>query len=176
MLDKKDKEIRICTIIGAGVNLDGDFTAPESVRIDGCVDGNVTVAGTLIVGANGVINGNVTAEAAIIGGDILGNLEVAKKTELIATAKVLGDITTSVIVIDEAAIFQGKCNMNQSVQDRKAKAKAAKAVKDSKKSAKAALAEALREVKEAEDKELQENGAAEEPGIVSVTGGAAAKS
>lgn len=173
MLDKKDKEIRICTIIGAGVNLGGDFTAPESVRIDGCVDGNVTVAGTLIVGANGVINGNVTAESAIIGGDILGNLEVAKKTELIATAKVLGDITTSVIVIDENAIFQGKCNMNQSVQDRKARAKAAK---DSKKSAKVALAEALREVKEAEDKELQENGAAEEPGIVSVAGGAAAKS
>ncbi|MCM1113393.1 MAG: polymer-forming cytoskeletal protein [Muribaculum sp.] len=173
MLDKKDKEIRISTIIGEGVSVEGDFTAPGSVRIDGCVDGNVTVGGTLIVGAGGEINGNISAESAMIGGDILGNLEVAKKTELTQTAKVLGDITTAVIVIDENAVFQGKCNMNQSVSDRKAKAKAAKAAKESKKSAKAALAEALREVKEAEDRELQENG---EPSVISVGGGAEAKS
>ncbi|MDE7269266.1 MAG: polymer-forming cytoskeletal protein, partial [Acetatifactor sp.] len=105
--------------------------------------------------------GNVTAESAVIGGGILGNVEVTDKIELTNTAKVLGDITTSVIVIDESAIFQGKCNMHQSVPDRQAKNKSAKAMKESKKSAKAALAEALKELQEAENKELQERSAAQ---------------
>lgn len=161
MLDKKNTEVKLIALIGNGVNLDGDFTAQGSARIDGCVDGNVTVGGTLVVGATGAINGNVTAESAVIGGGILGNVEVTGRIELTNTAKVLGDITTSVIVIDESAIFQGKCNMHQSVPDRQAKSKSAKAMKESKKSAKAALAEALKELQEAENKELQERSAAQ---------------
>ncbi len=159
MLDKKNTEVKLTALIGNGVSLDGDFTAQGSARIDGCVDGNVTVGGTLIVGATGAINGNVTAAAAVVGGGILGNLEITDRIELTGTAKVLGDITTSVIVIDENAIFQGRCNMHQTVPDRQAKSKSARAVKESKKSAKAALAEALKELQEAENKELQERSA-----------------
>lgn len=159
MLDKKNTEVKLTALIGNGVSLDGDFTAQGSARIDGCVDGNVTVGGTLIVGATGAINGNVTAAAAVIGGGVLGNVEITDRIELTGTAKVLGDITTSVIVIDENAIFQGRCNMHQTVPDRQAKTKSARAVKESKKSAKAALAEALKELQEAENKEQQERSA-----------------
>lgn len=160
---KKETEVKISTLIGSGARMDGDFTASGSARIDGCVDGNVTVEGLLIVGACGAISGNVTADAVLIGGEVLGNVEAAKKTELTGTAKVLGDITTAVIVIDEHAVFQGKCNMNQPVPDRKLKAKATKAAKASKRSAKAALVEALREVQEAEDREHQEDQAVSAP-------------
>lgn len=157
MLGKKDTEIRISTLIGCGARLDGDFSTPGSARIDGCVDGNVTVDGTLIVGTTGAVSGNVTAEAVIIGGEVLGDVETVRKAELTGTARVLGDITTAVLVIDENAIFQGKCNMNQPVPDKRAKAKTSKAVKASKKSAKVALAEALREVQEAENRESRES-------------------
>lgn len=161
MLGKKDAEIKISTLIGCGARIEGDFSIPGSARIDGCVEGNVTVDGTLIVGATGAVSGNVTAEAVIIGGEVLGDVEASQKAELTGTAKVLGDITTAVIVIDENAVFQGKCNMNQPVPDKKTKAKTARAVKASKKSAKAALAEALREVQEAEARESQETVAQE---------------
>lgn len=161
-MSRKDTEIRITTMIGDGVELDGDFSAPGSVRIDGKVNGNVFVAGTLIVGSTGVITGDVTADTVVMGGEIVGNVEAAKRAELTGTAKLLGDITTSVIVIDENAVFQGKCNMNQTVPDRKVKARNAKAVKESRKSAKAALAEALREVQEAENRERQESGTEQE--------------
>ena len=62
----------------------------------------------------------------------------------------LGDITTSVIVIDEHAVFQGKCDMNQDTGAKKSKAGVTKAVRAGRKSAKAALAEALKEVQEEE--------------------------
>lgn len=154
MMEKKDTEIKITSLIGNGVKLEGDFSAPGSVRIDGEINGNVTVEGALIVGVTGVINGDVTAKSVLVGGGILGDIRVSDKTELTGTSKVLGNIETTVIVIDENAIFQGSCNMNQAVPDKKAKVMAIKAVKESRKSAKEALEEALKEARETENKEL----------------------
>ena len=153
MMGKKNTEVKINTLIGMNCELSGDFTSQGSARIDGKVDGNVSVAGSLILGAGSIINGNITAESVLIGGEVTGNVAAPEKAELTATAKVLGDITTKIIVIDEHAVFQGKCDMNQAVPERKSKA--AKAVRAGRKSAKAAIAEALKEVEEQENREAQ---------------------
>lgn len=148
MLGKNEKQVKISTLIGSSAELEGDFTVKGSARIDGKVNGNVSVTETLIVGTSGNINGNVSAKAVVVGGEILGNVEAPEKAELTATARVIGDITTAVIVIDENAVFQGRCDMNQAVPDRKAKSRAVKASRVGKKSAKAAIEEALKEVEE----------------------------
>lgn len=148
----KNKDARINTIIGKGSECNGDFTAEGSVRIDGVINGDVTVSGTLIVGTTGAINGDVNATAAVVGGEIYGNVTITEKTELTSTARVIGNITTLLIVIDEKAIFQGNCNMNQDVNGKRPRP-SSKAVRAGKKSAKEALAEALKEVEEANRKE-----------------------
>lgn len=153
---KKNKELIITTLIGKDAECNGDFSAKGSARIDGCVNGNVTVTGTLIVGVTGSINGDVSAQSAIIGGEVIGNVTAAEKTELTQTARVIGDITTMVIVIDEKAVFQGGCNMNQETTGKRPKP-AARAVRAGRRSAKEAIAEALKEVEEA-----SREGAAEE--------------
>ena len=159
MLKNKEKQVQISILIGKGAEIAGDFSAQGSARIDGKVNGDVTVTGTLIVGSKGSISGNVTAKSVVIGGEVLGDVMAPEKTELTATAKVLGDITTSIIVIDENAVFQGKCDMNQAMPDKKAKNRVAKATRAGKKTAKAAIAEALKEVEEAASRE-------EEPEVV----------
>lgn len=153
-MNNKEKQVKISTLIGKGSELTGDFSVKGSARIDGKVSGNVTVAGTLIVGATGSISGNVSADSIVVGGEVLGDIAAPEKTELTATARVLGDISTKVIVIDENAVFQGKCDMNQTAPDKKAKVKvAAKAARAGRKSAKAAIAEALKEVEEEASRE-----------------------
>lgn len=154
----RKNDIKIATLLGQGSEYTGDINAQGSIRVDAKVTGNITTTGTLIVGATGTIDGNVEAEAVLIGGEVFGNIIANQKAELTSTAKVLGDITTQVIVIDEKAIFQGKCDMNQEMPERKGKV-SAKAVRAGKKSAKAALAEALKEVEEANN---EENKAVEE--------------
>lgn len=144
------KEIRITTIIGKDAEANGDFSSGGSVRIDGTINGDVIVAETIILGATGVINGDIEAKVAIIGGEIIGSINAPEKTELTSTAKVLGDITTKTIVIDENAIFQGSCNMNQENPGKRTKP-SAKAVRAGKKSAKEAIEEALKEVENGED-------------------------
>ncbi|MBE5884519.1 MAG: polymer-forming cytoskeletal protein [Lachnospiraceae bacterium] len=152
MMGKKSTEVKISTLIGKGCELHGDFNAKGSARIDGTVEGNVTVTGSLLVGAGGSINGNVSAVSAVIGGTVIGDVVAPEKLEMTATAKILGDIATKVIVIDENAVFQGKIDMNQTTPNRKGKAGTSKAVRTGKKTAKAAIAEALKEVEELENR------------------------
>ena len=153
MLGKKNADTKMSTLIGAGAELTGDFTLDGSARIDGKIGGNVT--GNLILGAGSIVTGDVQAASVLIGGEVTGNITAPEKAELTASAKVLGDIATKVIVIDEHAVFQGKIDMNQTVPDRKGKARTAKAVRAGRKSAKAAIAEALKEVEEEEKRENQ---------------------
>lgn len=141
MLGKKDAEIKITTLVGSDAELKGDFTSGGSVRVDGKITGNVTVEKTLILGVTGSITGDVKAENVMIGGEILGDITVSNKTELMETAKVVGDISTNLIVIDENAIFQGGCNMNRDIPDKRKGD--AKAVRENRKSADAAMEAAL---------------------------------
>lgn len=140
----KNKETQITTIIGMNAECQGDFSAEGSIRVDGTINGNVSVADTIIVGASGIIIGDVTSKKIVIGGEINGNLDVPEKVELTSTARVIGDITTNSLVIDENAIFQGNINMNQEgARKSRPNGKTMRAVK---KSAKLAVEEALREV------------------------------
>ena len=151
MNNKKDT-ITITTILGRGTGISGDFEVDGSARIDGEINGDVKVNGTLIIGAEGRVLGDIEAYDAIIGGEVNGNVTAENKTELIATAKLLGDLVTKVLVIDENAVFQGKCNMNQDVTQKKNR-KTARILRTEKKSARDALQEALREVAEENQKE-----------------------
>lgn len=147
----KSKEIQITTIVGSGAVCNGDFSAKSSVRIDGVINGNVTVTGALIIGATGRIMGDVKAQSVTVGGEINGNVVAPERVELTETARVIGDVCTGIIVIDEKAIFQGMCDMNQEVPAKKNRP-ATSAVRAGRKSAKAAIAEALKEVEAAEKK------------------------
>lgn len=144
---KANKELEITTIIGRGAKCGGDFSAKGSARIDGRIDGDVTVEGTLTVGASGRIEGNVKARSAAVGGEIIGDVNVADKVELTATARVIGNITTSLIVIDEKAIFQGACNMQQDAAAKRPHVPS-KALKADSREARATVSEALKEVQE----------------------------
>lgn len=142
----KKTETKISTIIGKGAVIDGDFSAAGSVRMDGVVEGNVKVTGQLLVGATGKIHGNIDAQAVVIGGEVSGNVKAPERAELTSTARVIGDIKTGVIVIDEKAVFQGKCDMNQ--EEAKPKKRPVRESRAGKKSAKDALKEALKEMEE----------------------------
>ncbi|MCR5671055.1 MAG: polymer-forming cytoskeletal protein [Butyrivibrio sp.] len=103
---------QVGTIIGPGAFLDGPLTTKDSTRIDGTVKGNVTISGALIVGQEGRVIGTVSALNVYAAGSIEGNVAVPQgKVEISDTGRIIGDITCKGIIIDENAVFQGKCEM-----------------------------------------------------------------
>ena len=140
----RKNETQISTIIGMNAECDGDFKAEGTIRVDGTVNGNVTVTDAVIVGASGCINGDINAKKVIIGGEVYGNLNVPEKVELTSTARVIGDITTNGLVIDEQAIFQGRCDMNQDASKRPKPNR--RELKEMQKEAKSAVADTLKNI------------------------------
>ena len=66
----------------------------------------------MILGEKAVVNGDIEAEAAMIGGTVNGSIKAKGKVQLMDTAKVMGDITTEVLVVDEKAVFNGRSTMS----------------------------------------------------------------
>ena len=115
-----DNARHINTIIGEGVQIEGEITIPGSVRVDGVIKGGFFARGHLTVGAKGEIEApTVKCESAHIAGKIVGNLIAPQRVHLTSTAKVFGDITTQILVIEEGALFNGRSQMNVDKKEEK---------------------------------------------------------
>ncbi len=154
----KNQKLNITTLIGKGAVMEGDFAAPGCVRIDGRINGNVNVEGTVVIGTCGEIRGNVKCSGLIVGGDIEGNIIAPERAELSSTARVIGDIHTGNIIIDEKAIFQGKCVMNEDGVPKREKDNFSKKMKEKKdrKLAESEVRDALENAKENEPEPVEE--------------------
>lgn len=116
MLGKKANEhvnAKINSIIGPDMVLEGNISAKEAVRVEGTIKGNVSSEGAVIVSATGKITGNVRGSNIMIGGTIEGDMTSGGRIEVAATGRVNGNIKTKSLIIDENAVFQGQCTMNQ---------------------------------------------------------------
>lgn len=102
---------RIETLVGVGSTINGDIVANNSLLVNGVVTGNVTTDSTIRVGTTGIIRGDVKAKSAIIGGVIEGDLDTKENTILGPQSRLLGDLRTSKLKIEEGATFEGRCIM-----------------------------------------------------------------
>ncbi len=106
----------VSTIIGADTIIGGSVTTENSIRIDGSIVGGITSKGTVILSPTGKVNGNIVAEFLVVAGTIEGDMWVRERAEFENTANVTGDITTTRLIIDEDAKFQGMSIMAKEVE------------------------------------------------------------
>ena len=99
------------TFIGPGSVLHGKLSIKNSVRVDGRIEGEISSTGTLTVGPDGEVDGDIYAAHAIVGGKVRGSITAAKSIILEAQSVFIGDLTTAKLSIAEGAMFEGKCTM-----------------------------------------------------------------
>jgi cytoskeletal protein CcmA (bactofilin family) len=102
------------TIIGKDSVIEGTVEVQGGLRIDGVVRGRISATETVTVGDSGRIEAELTAAIAVIGGKVTGNVFAKEKIELQSKAAVEGDITTQNLIVQEGAVFHGKCTMKNS--------------------------------------------------------------
>jgi cytoskeletal protein CcmA (bactofilin family) len=99
------------TIIGPSVKVEGNFKGEGNVYVEGVVQGTLKTNHNLKVGPQARIKAEVEAENLILAGEIRGNVIVKGKTELAPTAKIIGNLETKLLSVEEGAIINGKCIM-----------------------------------------------------------------
>lgn len=99
------------TFIGNGVVLTGDIKSNADIRIDGTVKGSVQCSARVLVGAEGVVEGNIDCKQADVMGNIKGNIKAQEILSLRGTANLTGDIFAMKLQVEPTANFNGRCNM-----------------------------------------------------------------
>jgi len=100
--------------ITTGTSITGDIISNGDIRIDGILKGNLNTKGKVVVGNEGVINGEIECKNADISGKVEGKVKVSELLSLSKSAKITGEITTNRLAIEPGAIFSGTCNMSSS--------------------------------------------------------------
>ena len=98
-------------LITGGTVFEGKLRTPGSIRIDGKVVGEITATQNVSLGSAGDIDGNVSARNVTIGGKLKGTIVAQEKLVFESKAVVRGDIKAAKLVVDEGAVFDGKCVM-----------------------------------------------------------------
>jgi cytoskeletal protein CcmA (bactofilin family) len=118
--ERGNSEIRgseLNTIIGKGTRIKGNLNVQNSLRIDGSVVGDVQSTDTVIVGKDGEVQGQVKGKNVLLAGKVQGNIVASDRIYLESKAIIQGDIRAARLVVDEGALFDGKCNMGEAKQD-----------------------------------------------------------
>lgn len=99
------------SIIAAGTTLKGDISSNGDIRIDGTLQGNIQSTAKVVIGANGVVEGDISGQQADIMGRINGTIKVKELLQLKGGSNVTGNIYAAKLQIETNANFNGQCYM-----------------------------------------------------------------
>lgn len=100
--------------LGKNVTIKGQIFAREDLTIDGEVEGTVECQEhRLTIGPNARVQAGLKAREIIIHGSIQGNVDATDKIDIKKEAKLVGDIKTSRIVIEDGAYFKGSIDISK---------------------------------------------------------------
>ena len=98
--------------IGKAVKIVGQIFSKEDLYVDGDVEGTVeAMEHKLTIGPNGTVHAGVKAREVAVLGTIQGNVEATDKIEIRKDAKLVGDIRTARIIIEDGAYFKGSIDI-----------------------------------------------------------------
>ena len=98
--------------IGKAVKIVGQIYSKEELYVDGDLEGTLeALEHKLTIGPNGTVHASVKAREVVVLGTIQGNVEAAEKIEIRKDAKLVGDIRTARIIIEDGAYFKGSIDI-----------------------------------------------------------------
>ena len=97
--------------LGKGTRIVGKLNFEGSVRIEGHIEGEITAEDTLTIGEGAVVKAKINGSSVVVHGQVTGDIAARNRLELRAPSKVVGNISTPNLVINEGAVFEGQCAM-----------------------------------------------------------------
>jgi cytoskeletal protein CcmA (bactofilin family) len=99
-------------VIGKSVIVKGQIFSREDLTVDGEVEGSIELQeNRLTIGPHGKLRAGVKAREIVILGTVNGNVEAGDKIDIRKDAKLVGDLKTSRIVIEDGAYFKGSIDI-----------------------------------------------------------------
>ena len=99
-------------VLNSDVELKGTLKFTGEMTFDGKLDGDISSDGTLQLGDNAVIKGNLNVNSVVLRGKINGNVTAKEKVDIKSKTELFGDVRAPKLVIEEGVTFVGKTEVN----------------------------------------------------------------
>jgi cytoskeletal protein CcmA (bactofilin family) len=101
------------SLIGTGTTITGDIESSGDIRIDGVLKGNIRGGARILIGKDGVVEGDIEGLSADIMGKVQGRIVVKELLNLRGSAFIKGDIRAGKLQIEPTVVFNGQCQMGE---------------------------------------------------------------
>jgi cytoskeletal protein CcmA (bactofilin family) len=108
-----DAQGTVSSILGENCRFNGNVEAKGTLRIDGVLDGKIEASDTVIVGKGGTVKGEIHAAHAVVSGTVEGNIFAKRKVELESGSRLIGDVESVSLVIEDGVFFEGSSKMKK---------------------------------------------------------------
>jgi len=106
---------RVTSVLGPGINWQGNLRGSGGVRIEGTFEGEIAVRGLVVVGETGRVTcETLKANTVVVAGSVKGNV-IAEKLEIRSTGRVWGDVTVVSFATEDGAFLRGQICMEERV-------------------------------------------------------------
>ena len=103
----RDHSASAATLINEGCKISGLVTGTGNFLVNGEIDGDCDVAGTITLARNGLWKGTIKATDVIVAGHVEGDIVAAGKVEITDTARISGTVSGEAIAVAEGAVVEG---------------------------------------------------------------------
>ncbi len=95
-----------------GSYIEGALHFEDTFRLDGRLKGRVVSRGDLVVGEHGDVDAEIEVGRIFVSGTVRGSVVAQHRVEIAAGGRVLADLETPSLVVEDGAVLQGQCNMS----------------------------------------------------------------
>jgi cytoskeletal protein CcmA (bactofilin family) len=104
---------RTTATIGPSIQISGDVTGNEDVRIEGRVEGTVNLSDNILtIGKEGQINATANARAIFVEGRVEGDLKADEQIVIQSSGNVRGNIAAPRVTLEDGCKFKGSIDMD----------------------------------------------------------------
>ncbi|MCA9522405.1 MAG: polymer-forming cytoskeletal protein [Myxococcales bacterium] len=103
------------SVISDGIRVSGTIEAAEDLLIRGRVDGDISSSQTVLIDVSGIVKGTLRAQTVIVRGVMVGDVHTKTITQLANEGRMVGNIYSPQVVLDEGAAFRGRIDMGEKV-------------------------------------------------------------
>ncbi len=99
-------------VLNSDVELKGTLRFSGELTFDGKLEGDIQSDGTLNLGDNAVVKGNITAHSVVVRGKVNGNVTAKEKIDIKTKTELFGDVRAARLVMEEGVTFVGQTEVN----------------------------------------------------------------
>ena len=106
------------SFLSADLTIEGKIIGSGHVRIAGRFKGDVQVDGNLSLDSGARLEGHVKASVVSVGGELIGNIENAKRVDLLETGVINGDVKAGALTVAAGSRMRGQVEFGYDTEGR----------------------------------------------------------